>query len=44
MWTCRQAIDWLQSHALDGLPRRRWDLDARRTQLRMEIRSHKRRM
>jgi len=20
---CRQAIDWIQSHALDGLPRRR---------------------
>jgi len=51
MWTCRQAIDWLQSHALDGLPRRRWDLDARRMprskehddrhKLRMRYRCHR---
>jgi len=40
MRTCRAAIDWLQSHALVGLPRRRWDLDARRMQLQMASRRH----
>jgi len=44
MWTCRQAIDWLQSHALDGLPWRRWDLDARRMQLHMASHGHNRGM
>jgi len=40
---CRQAIDWLQSHALDSLPRRRRDLDARRMQLHMASRCRNRR-